>query len=448
MSERRKRTKVAFAAGPSTPVQATKSRRRAWLLGAAVGLLLVLSDGAHAQTQVPEEEVPLTAPLRIEQVVRRAFLKRAEVEVARSRRAAADQRTHVVGALDDPMIMPSLDHLPFMLHGADFSIAVEQRFPLSGLLGHRKRSAQADARRLGAEVNRVGLDVVLEAVSAYWMLYEQRAMLRIVGEQLTLARVLVSAAEGRYGAGTSVLPDALRAEIEVARLVGAQRSLTAQARSAEAMLNASLARPAETPVPELAEVSLLDEPPTLASLREQAFALRPELLAGQEDIRRANADVDVMRAMVKPMGLVRTGPAYTMADGWGLMAMVGVSVPIYRQKNRAVIAEANGMANMARADLNAMRNMVQGTVASAREDVLAARTRVLVFRDDVLPRAQLAMDAVTAAYTAGNVPMVSALDAARALWSAQQELVMAEVTLGTAWARLGRAVGRFELEEP
>ncbi len=401
-----------------------------------------------APTSVGAQSAALPSPLRIGAVVEHAATHRAEIEVARARRAAAEQRTHSVGVLDDPMVMPSLDHVPFMLHGADMSLMVEQRFPLSRLLTHRERSAQADARRLGADIQRVNLDVVLEAVGAYWMLYEQRSMLSIIGEQRAVARLLVAAATARYASGTSAQPDLLRAEIEVARLEGAQRTLAARVRAAEAMLNASLARNADAAVPELAEEPVLAGPPAVTILRDRAFALRPELLAGQEEIKRAEADVSVMRSMVKPMAFVRTGPAYTMSDGWGFMAMVGVSVPIFRGKNRAIIAEASSMADMARADLSAMRNMVQGSVASAREEVFAARTQVLVLRDDVLPRARLAVDAVSASYTAGTLPLVSALDAARALWNAQQELVMAEVTLGTAWARLGRAVGRFDTESP
>jgi cobalt-zinc-cadmium efflux system outer membrane protein len=409
---------------------------------------LLPSGSALAQPQVSGDAFPLATPLRIEHLVKLATERRAEIRGARSRKGAAEQRTHVVGVLDDPMVMPSLDHLPFMLHGADVSLAVEQRFPLSRLRRNRERSAQADVRRLAADVNRVGLDVVLEAVSAYWMLYEQRAMLRVVGEQLSLARTLVAAAASRYGAGMAVQPDVLRAEIEVARLQGSERALLALVRSAEAMLNMSLARIADAAVPELGQEPFAAEPPAFLVLRDQALARRPELLVGQEEIRRAEADIDVMRSMIRPMAFIRTGPAYTMADGWGFMAMVGISVPIFRQKNRATVAEAKNMADMARADLSAMRNMVQGAVASAREDVLAARTRALVLRDDVLPRSRVAVDAVIAAYTSGAVPMVSTLDAARALWNAQQELVMAEVELGVSWARLARAVGVFEPESP
>lgn len=407
-----------------------------------------MSDVGLAQTHSAGDAAQLGTPLHVAEVVRLASAQRAELEVARNRRTAAERQTRVAGVLDDPMIMPSLDHRPFMMRGADASFAVEQRFPLSGLLGSRRRSAQAEARRLAVDVRRVALDVVLEAVRAYWMLYEQRATLQVVVEQLSLARTLVSAAVSRYAAGTAIQPDVLRAEIEVARLSGVERALAAEVRAAEAMLNMSMARTADAPVPELAREPIAAEPPPFAALRDQAMARRPELLGGQEEVRRAEADVDVMRGMVKPMAFVRTGPAYTMDSGWGFMAMVGVSVPIYRQRNRATIEGANNMASMARADLSAMRNMVQGNVAAAREQLIASRTRALVLRDDVLPRSRSTVDAVLAAYTSGTVPMVSTLDAARSLWSAQQELVMAEAELGIGWARLARVVGDGPGEEP
>ena len=52
------------------------------------------------------------------------------------------------------MISPSLDHLPFMLGGADVSVTIEQQIPLSGIRGHRRASALADVDRLRAEANR------------------------------------------------------------------------------------------------------------------------------------------------------------------------------------------------------------------------------------------------------------------------------------------------------
>lgn len=410
-------------------------------------LALTLLSSLPSRGQVlPGDELP--SPLGAGHVVKLAAARRAEIEAARARTEAARQRTLVVAALEDPMLMPSLDHLPFMLHGADASFMIDQRFPLSHLRRDRERAAQAEARRLAAEVDRTKLDVVVEAVAAYWMLYERRATLAVASRQLELARTLVNAAAGRLAAAAAAQSDVLRAEIEVARLGGLVSVLGAEVRSAEAMLNAALARRADALVPELEAGAVESEPAPFVRLRELALSLRPELQAGQQEVKRAIADVEVMHSMIKPMAFVRTGPAYTMSDGWGFMATLGVSVPIFRSKNRAIIAEASHMADMARADLRAMQNMVQGAAASAREDVIAARTRALVLRDEVLPRAERTVEAVAAAYVAGTVPMVSALEAAQALWQTRREFVMAEASLGVAWARLARAIGRFETERP
>ena len=192
-----------------------------------------------------DQELP--TPLRLADVVRIAVEKRAEIAAAMARANAAAQRPAIVGALEDPMISPSIDHYPFdKMDDAeakgryDWSIGIEQRFPLSDIRGQRRRAAQADARRSQADADRVRLDVALEAQRAFFMLRERREMLRVLEEQLALARQLVAAASARYAGGRGVQADVLRAEVEVARALGAQRALTADIGAAEAMLNVSL----------------------------------------------------------------------------------------------------------------------------------------------------------------------------------------------------------------
>ena len=340
--------------------------------------------------------------------------------------------------------MPSLDHLPFKLGGVDASFMIEQRFPLSGVRGHRRRAAEADARRLRADAERVTQDVQLDAARAFLMLRERREMSRVLDEQLALARQFVAAANARYSSGTGNQPEVLRAEIEVARLEAAIRAIRAEVAAAEAMLNTSLARPADAEVPPLEALPLTVEPPAWRDAQDVTLRKRPELEVGRAELSRSQAEISVMESMYRPMGMVRTGPAYTMADGWGWMALIGISVPIWRGRLDAGVREAEAMADMARADLAAMTRMVEGEAATARSQVLAARQRVLALRDDVLPRARHAIDPALSAYAAGTMPLVSVIDAAQALWSVQAELVSAEFELGLAWARFQRALGQFD----
>ena len=398
-----------------------------------LGLVLIaaLATTAHADVSLP-------SPLRAQDVVVLARARRAEIVAAKARARAAGQRPAIVSALDDPAVSFSVDHVPFNGMGLDWSASFQQSFPLSGVRGHRKRAAEANARREVAEADRVERDVELDAAQAFWMLAEARAAAEITKQQKALADQLVKAATARYSANMGTQSDVLRAQIEVSRLDAEQRATVAEVRAAEVMLNTTLARDADALIPDL-DINVSDISPPAPDSVARSAQKRPELRAGRAEIDQAEADVRVMKSMYAPMAMVQTGPAYTMEAGYGWMAMAGITIPLWRSKLSAGVNEANAMVDMAKADLDAMQRMVEGQARGAREAVVAARERYVALRDDIVPRAEQAIAPTLAAYSAGQVPLVSVVEAAQALWSAQRELVMARAELGVAWARLRRA---------
>jgi len=389
----------------------------------------------------------LPSPLGLGDVIRLASERRDEIQAAHARVRAGEARPAIVSALEDPMISPSLDHLPFMLGGADVSFTIEQQIPLSGIRRHRRTSALADVDRLRAEASRTTLDVAIQAANAFLMVQERRRTAVLVSEQLAFARDVVSAANARYASGTAPQSDVLRAEVEVARLDALARALVSEVRGAEAMLNSSLALDADGPVPALATLAFAQPPPSWSAIKT-ALTSRPELVAGRAEIMRAEADVQIMRDMFRPMATIRTGPSYTMADGKGWMAMVGLSLPIWREKLRAGVAEAQAMRAMSEADVRAMTRMIEGDAAAAVNQLRATRDRQVALTTDVLPRARMAIEPAVAGYTSGQLPLVSVIEAVQALWLVQADLIAADTQLGLAWARLGRAIGSYEAMMP
>jgi outer membrane protein TolC len=385
----------------------------------------------------------LPSPLSLGDVIRLASERRDEIHAARARTHAGEARPTIVSALQDPMISPSLDHLPFMLGGADVSVTIEQQIPLSGIRGHRRASALADVERLRADVSRTILDVGIQAVGAFLMVQERRRTEALVTEQLAFARDVVSAANARYASGTAPQSDVLRAEVEVARFEALARALVSEVRGAEAMLNTTLALDAAGPVPQFASLTFAEPPPSWSAIKT-ALTSRPELVAGRAEIARAGADVEVMRDMFRPMATIRTGPSYTMAEGRGWMAMVGISLPIWRDKLHAGVAEAEAMRAMSEADLRAMTRMIEGDAAVAVNQLQAARDRQRALTSNVLPRARMAIEPAVAGYTSGQLPLVSVIESVQALWLVEADLIAADTELGLAWARLGRAIGSYE----
>lgn len=430
------------------------------LTGTGVVLLLSMClppDGkAQSSPATPaarDESFSLRSPLQLSDVTTIALQNRAEITAAKARADALAQRPAIVSSLEDPMVSVSVDHYPFngMMDGGrryDRSISVEQKFPLSGILSHRRSAAIADAERASALAGVIELDVVLNAQRGFFMLLERRRMGPVIDEQIALASLLVDVAASRYASGTGVQSDILRGEAEVARLRSNREALNAQIRGAEAMLNAGLGRTVDASVPELQYLPRLAEPPSIAEVLDLAAGARPELAAGAAEVRRASAETRAMRSMYKPMVTVRAGYAETMAEGPGAMLMVGVSVPIWRRRLSSGVAEAQAMQHMADADLEAMRRMIAGEALAAREDVVAAQVRVNLLRQDVLPRSKVAVDAALGGYSSGQGSLVAVIEAARALWQAQGEEVMAATALGEAWSKLERATGDGRGERP
>jgi cobalt-zinc-cadmium efflux system outer membrane protein len=405
--------------------------------------LLVLSAVLSA-TGTSAQQVVLPSPLGLDDVIRLAGERRGEIEAARARTRAGEARPAIVSALPDPMIAPSIDHIPFTMGGAaDVSFTFEQQIPLSGIRGSRRAGAVADIDRLRAEARRTTLDVGLQATNAFLMLQERRRMQGLVAEQIGFARDVVGAANARYASGQAPQSDVLRAEVQVARLEAQASALVSEVRGAEAMLNAALALDTDLPVPPLAPAVFVEPLPTWSAIKA-ALTSRPELAAGRAEIARAEADIQVMRDMFRPMATIRTGPAYTMAEGYGWMAMVGLSVPIWRGKLRAGVAEAQAMRAMSEADLRAMTRMIEGDAAESINQLHAALARQRALTTDVLPRARLAIDPAVSGYSAGQLPLVSVIEAVQVHWLVQSDLIAADTELGLAWVRLGRALGSYQ----
>ena len=406
-----------------------------------LGLSFVLIACPVAETQAQQPVYP-PGLVTLDAVLQLAVGRRAEIVAARARARAAEARPAIVGALEDPMVSASVDHLPFMFNGADVSLAVEQRFPLSGIRWHRRAAARADIDRFRAEIGRAQLDVALEAGVAFLMLQERRRTSELVQTQLASARDVVTAANARYGAAVAPQSDVLIAEVEVARLTAETASLTQEIRAAEAMLNAALALDSATPIPPLASAPSGAVIPS-GDVSAQVAA-RPELEAARAAVRGAEAEIDVMKAMFRPMATVRAGPAYTMAEGKGLMLMVGVSIPLRRAALRAGVAEAESMRAMAASEVDAMTRMFEGDAAAARHGLDAARSRYTAVRDDVLPRARAAVGPSLSGYAAGQLPLTSVIAAVQSLWQVEGDLINAELRLGLAGLRAQRALGSFE----
>ncbi len=443
----------ADAPKPEAPTTASPAATASPAVGASPAATASPAVGASSAAAVAESASPnaastgtsatggLPSPLTPDAVLKYASEHRAEITAARAKASAMAQVPKQAGALPDPMVMVSIDHLPINLEGISASIQMQQDLPLSGLRGAKTRAAEADAKAAVAQADKTKLDVEYQALSAYLMVVEAKRMTGVLDDQLAIAKQVALVAKARLSASDPAGVEVLRAQLDVVRLEGERAAVDADLKSAASMLEAALGRPVKGDVPECQLTLPTADPPALDVLVKRAAEKRPELAAMKAGVAKASAGVDVMESMFSPMGFVRAGSAWDMSAGPGFMLMIGVSVPLWRDKLHAGEAEAKSMVTMADADVTAMSKMIEGEVGAARQAVIAARTRLSTVRDKVLPLSKSILELTIGTYASGQVPLLSVLDAEKAVRDAKMEEVLAEIKAAAAWARLGRAIG-------
>jgi outer membrane protein TolC len=352
----------------------------------------------------------------------------------------------------------------FTNNGFTQSAGINASIPLytGGRVKAGTRQAEALARQQAALAVQTEQDIVYNTAVGYLAVLRAEQILAVEAANLAVSVERLRIARVRYDAGAAARLDVLRAENTVAdarlRRVNAANSLALT----KANLNTVMGRAPETP---LRLVSLdtveapagdtasfqapLDnlEPQTLRNLAEKNRAV---LVAAQEQVNAALANVDVAKSQRKPSlsttlsGLLRN--PVTFLGRFALSAGLNVAQTLFDSgRAKSQIAEANALVAQARAGQDVQRQQVAFELERLILNVDAAQ-RKLDTTDTAVVTAREALRAVQIGYQAGARTSVEVTDAQTALLAAQTEAINARFDLANARAQLASAVGLLSKE--
>ena len=163
-------------------------------------------------------------------------------------------------------------------------------------------------------------------------------------------------------------------------------------------------------------LSLRPEPRDLAALQAQAEAALPELRAGAAGVERERLAIELARRDFKPDLAVQAG--YMNRGGLDPMwqAGVGVTLPLYRGRRHAAVAEAEAGRRAAAFQVEAVRAQIRFRTREREAQLRAAERMATVYADGLLPQARLSYEASIASYQAGKVPFLTVLEALSTLY--------------------------------
>ncbi|MBL4886477.1 MAG: TolC family protein, partial [Planctomycetaceae bacterium] len=256
-------------------------------------------------------------------------------------------------------------------------------------------------------------------------------------------------ANTRYKTGQTSQQDVLRADLEISNVETDLIQLRQKLQSGQAALARLLHISPQTKVLALDEIPRNQMKLNLESLQEQAIAARPELHAQLAAIQRDRQTVQLARLNYKPdvtLGLnwinVSDSGISPVANGDdAFMMSAGINMPIYRKRLDSQIRSAEAKVVATARQYDALKDNTLEEVTDLFAKIESQKELLLLFEEDILPKARLTLEVSSRAYNVGEVDFLQLIDNWRELLRYEIRYRRQEASLQQSLAQLERVVG-------
>lgn len=362
-----------------------------------------------------------------------AMLNQPQVETAYFDWAASVRRITVERSLPDPRLTFQSDIADTVM---SLMPGLMMDFPGPGKLKWAANAATAESEGRYFVFENAILQTAFALKKAYYELHFLGAKVNVNQETLRLVGEIERLARTQNEVGKVTLQDVLRAQIEqeriaseIANLEDSRNPLLAQFRAALGLKSEDAA----PPVPQKFESTPLDL--TSDQLFATALARNPRLKAMEAEVRRTDASVRLAyKARVPDFSAgvevdAKASPVFVTPQ-------LGVTLPIWRDKIAAQIAEAQAGKRASEARLSAEQIALAVEFAEKSFMFREATRNLELLTERLLPKARQSLEVAQSGYVSGKVDFLNLLDAERTLLGFQLSEVEARVQRELALAEL------------
>ena len=405
-------------------------------------LIALAAQGPPANTlEIPWRETLAAA-------VRRATARNPRVLEAEARAEAARRRGSQAAELPDPEIELGLKDAPVLhpsLSRSDFTMEMvtgRQRLPARGKRAAERAAAQADVEGAVAARRLEAVEIAADTADAFFQLAAIDRGLSLLEEARHRLEDAAAAATELYKVGKAGQGDVLQAGPETTSLDEQLSSLRAERRAQAARFNTLQGLPAGAPVPPIGPVTPGEGAPAAADLERRAAERSPAVASAAAEVHRAERELELARLESRPDWMLMG--YYGRRERFEDLAGVSVAINLpwaHRRRLDERRAEKEAALAAARAGVEAVRNQLQGEIEMASADLRKNLEQARLYRDSILPQAEINYRAAREAYIVGKIDFMTLARAANNLSSYQREAAVRASGIGRALAALQRASG-------
>jgi outer membrane protein TolC len=407
--------------------------------------------GGSGQSVPPSSSSHLSAdtPLSVDQAVTEALQSNTEIRAAVRRLSLAQLKATTARSLDDPMLMvrdwDTPLRKPWDLDQAQVMFSLQQTFPGKEKRDLRGKVAEDDVGAASDELESLRQQVSAAVREACAILLRNADEMRLHNQQAAVLNEALSAALAEYTTGKVSQADVLRAQMALTRLNEHLVELEEERDTARAQLNALMGRSPEEAVEIAGSYRSSVTVPSTDELERLAIEHRPELAALRKQIVKSGDQSRLARLAMKPDLTVAAGYMLMPTGSFSrsaYMAELTMNLPsLNRARHDGETKQADAATDVAQAELDARTSAVFLEIRQAQIAVQSAQKRVKLYRDTLLPQAEAAFKASTAAYQNNRGEFMNLIDSQNLLLDIRTSYSKALSAADAGSAQLELAIG-------
>ncbi|MBU0604944.1 MAG: TolC family protein [Candidatus Omnitrophica bacterium] len=421
------------------------SKKHNIILFSLFALLAIPMIQARAGEVVARDNI-VTQVLSLNSAVEEARRENPEILAAKRHYEAAKARISQELVPEDPVVEYIYDEMragvPGLMGKPMRSYGISQKTPFPSKLILRSNIAAKDTKISYEGYKEKERDVIARTKIAYVEAWYIDKALGITKENQALLEQFCSSTASRYSLNKASEQDALKAQVELAKVKNSIILLDQKRQIAQAKLNMLLNR---DPCADIAVDKNLDIPVvnnSLESLIDTAKINRPKLRAFRYAVEKGR--VAYLLAWNEFLPDIHIRYQQMIMDGSGdkWAGMLGMSVPIwFWTKQASGVKEMKSELDMFRAEYNMMENMAVFDVKDAYARVESYKKLVSTFETSFIPQAEQALKASLTGFEAGQIDFLNLLDSQRMLLDIKVEYYKMIFDLCAGTAELEMSVG-------
>jgi len=405
-----------------------------------LSISLIFSDRTFGQ-----EKENINLSLLIEKTLKQNL----QIEVAKYKYEASKARIPQASSLEDPQFEYKYDKINASMDAVmegktapmrTFGVSQEIPFPTKLIL--RSQIAVKESQMAYEEYKEKENEIISQAKSLYAQLALIYKSIDTTKENKAFLEQLAKTAANQYSAGRAKQEDALKAQLEIAKMESELIMLEQRRQVSQAKINVLLN---QEPSIELGKPELIETKEykfNLEDLNKSARDNRPELKAFRFALERARKTYSLAKEGFLPDFMIKYERMERDNNLKEWAGMVGVSLPIwFWQKQNFNVKEMLKELKAMEAEFKDKENMVLMEVKEAFSESEALKKLAILYRTTYVPQAEQLLKSSSASYEANQVDFLNLLDSERMVLEFKLDYFKTIIDLEISIAGLEKAVG-------